>query len=184
MGARGALVTARGGGTGGLWGALTLVRPGAPMTGMGGQRELTPGGAPVGDAALPPPPPGPAVGKGVRGQLRDQEEGGAEGMSRQAGQGEAGWGEGPPARGSRDTTGRRRGAGGKTLVRGGRGDLGERSVTLGSKLAWGQSKEMSWASRPCTCGPCVGGCWTTGCGCWGGPPEGAICWYMGCCPER
>lgn len=38
----------------------------------------------------------------------------------------------------------------------------------------GQSKEMSWASLPCTCSPCGGGCWATGWGCWGGPPAGAI----------
>lgn len=48
------------------------------------------------------------------------------------------------------------------------------SVTLGSAGLVGQSKEMSWASLPCTCSPCAGGCGAPGGGCWGGPPAGAI----------
>lgn len=74
-------------------------------------------------------------------------------------------------------TGRGRRVGGDdVLVR--EAAVWERSVTLGGALAWHQSNEMSWASLPCTCGPCAGCCWATGCGCWGGPPEGAI-WGTG-----
>lgn len=52
---------------------------------------------------------------------------------------------------------------------------GKRRVCYsGQRAAWGQSKEMSWASLPCAGGPCTGGCWATGGCCWGGPPEGAI----------
>lgn len=55
----------------------------------------------------------------------------------------------------------------------------EAAVSGNVVLLWaarwpGQSKEMSWASLPCTCSPCAGGCWATGGGCWGAPPAGAI----------
>lgn len=120
-----------------------------------------------------PPPRGPALGEEDR-WMRKGLGGGGRGASRQGQRAES-----HPARMEQGHT---------RAVRGGQEGGGQRQAETeaaavpekrsvcysGQRAAWGQSKEMSWASLPCAAGPCTGGCWATGGCCCGGPPEGAI----------